>query len=625
MNEDVFRTGVPTGSLVYIESETGEASGYEFEIWFPYTVDLVRMVKRGSFVAVKNFDSRQGSQRYSLLEILEALPTHYALGASRGQLEKTYPGHLVEAARSARNDWEQEEPTESTTKIRCEGEQTGLALHFEGSDAPTIARDNSLPMWGEEARLLSNKEVEKVVNKGLLGSEISTLSPGSLKLDQSIPFHLEVSSLLKTHFGLFGFTGGGKSNALSTISSEILTSGTDATVVFFDLMGEYISLLADLVCQYPQALIVVLDTDSVPGGDETLNYLRTGSGLDRAVESITNTLLLPRDLEGRRGDFKPLIEEMLEKQKIRVLEERSVTGGSLLEEFEEVKSTSSAGRSLVKQHLEEILPDDLDSEVSEDSLDQIDSDLSRVLEHEEVPTDPTSWGGTSDLSGGPPTFEGVETRELSVTEVTDLREFQTTIGRIGGEEANLGRHAISWDKLLEHLDEGGPSLLVVTSDRADQLKEDASRLMSAKYSGRRSIGLKEPQISFLFDEADQFIPNQASDDATRRVKGVVENIARRGRKFGLGIGIATQRATYLDTNIMAQPHTYMISKLPRKEDRERVGDAFGLSRTTLDRTLDFGVGEWLTVSFEATGMVGTPIPVKLKNANERVEDFLDSR
>ena len=54
-------------------------------------------------------------------------------------------------------------------------------------------------------------------------------------------------------------------------------------------------------------------------------------------------------------------------------------------------------------------------------------------------------------------------------------------------------------------------------------------------------------------------------------------IARRGRKFGLSIRIATQRITYLNTNIMAQPHTYFVSKLPRREDRERVAEAFGLN------------------------------------------------
>ncbi|MGF1496771.1 MAG: hypothetical protein ACFB8W_08095 [Elainellaceae cyanobacterium] len=44
-------------------------------------------------------------------------------------------------------------------------------------------------------------------------------------------------------------------------------------------------------------------------------------------------------------------------------------------------------------------------------------------------------------------------------------------------------------------------------------------------------------------------------------------LARRGRKFGLGIGISTQRIANLDVNTLAQSHTYFVSKLPRQYAR----------------------------------------------------------
>ena len=103
---------------------------------------------------------------------------------------------------------------------------------------------------------------------------------------------------------------------------------------------------------------------------------------------------------------------------------------------------------------------------------------------------------------------------------------------------------------------------------------------------------------------------------------VATQIARRGRKFGVGLAIATQRITYLDTSILGQPHTYFVSKLPRKSDREKVGQAFGLSDETMIQTLRFSKGQWLLVSYDATGVEGFPVPVQLPDANVRIREFV---
>ena len=99
---------------------------------------------------------------------------------------------------------------------------------------------------------------------------------------------------------------------------------------------------------------------------------------------------------------------------------------------------------------------------------------------------------------------------------------------------------------------------------------------------------------------------------------------RRGRKFGIGLGIATQRIRYLDTTIMSQPHTYFISKLPRVTDRAAVAEAFGLDDEMLNQTLKFMKGQWLLVSHGATGLEAVPLPIKVDDANKRIACFLDS-
>lgn len=98
--------------------------------------------------------------------------------------------------------------------------------------------------------------------------------------------------------------------------------------------------------------------------------------------------------------------------------------------------------------------------------------------------------------------------------------------------------------------------------------------------------------------------------------------ARRGRKFGLGIGIATQPFAHLDVNTLAQPHTYFVSKLPRQYDRQTIADAFGISEDMFRQTFRFKRGDWLLASYDAAGLETVPIPIHAENAEDRVLEFL---
>jgi DNA helicase HerA-like ATPase len=174
---------------------------------------------------------------------------------------------------------------------------------------------------------------------------------------------------------------------------------------------------------------------------------------------------------------------------------------------------------------------------------------------------------------------------------------------------------------------GSPVLVIIQSNRNDQLRTTAATVIESVYNNRRRFGRIAPPILFAFDEADEFIPQSSvgsgpSYDASR---DAITTLARRGRKFGLGMGIATQRVTYLDTSILAQPHTYFVSKLPRRTDRERMAEAFGLLEDMMRKTLKFTKGQWLLVSFDATGLVNVPLPVHLRNANDRVLEHFRRR
>lgn len=169
-----------------------------------------------------------------------------------------------------------------------------------------------------------------------------------------------------------------------------------------------------------------------------------------------------------------------------------------------------------------------------------------------------------------------------------------------------------------------PSLTVVIGENEAIIADFVRQLIETNFENRRTKSILYPTISYIFDEADVFVSGQSQQENQGNLVGPATTLARRGRKFGLGIGIATQRVRFLNTSIMAQPHTYFISKLPRKSDREVVAEAFAISNETLEQTFGFTVGQWLITSHDATGLKGVPFPVQLPNANDRVRNWLKS-
>lgn len=184
---------------------------------------------------------------------------------------------------------------------------------------------------------------------------------------------------------------------------------------------------------------------------------------------------------------------------------------------------------------------------------------------------------------------------------------------------------VTLNEIVEDLnDKSHASLWVVQAHNPPELRAFSKRLGEEIYERRRLGGTIDPLVSFIFDEADEFVRRDASGSYAESAD-IAQTLARRGRKFGLGLGLATQRIRYLDTNIMAQPHTYFISKLPRFSDRQAVAEAFGVSEELLNQTFKFKKGQWLLISHDATGLEAVPVPIRTPDANVRLSDWLHAQ
>jgi hypothetical protein len=218
---------------------------FRYVVWFDYTRRAINEIQEGTLLAVPNFASDGTTRRYSVLEVATILPTHYALqGGTSG-----YPGFVVEAARSAAEDWEAQDAasTEDTTKIRVVAIPTNLEIVEPLSGEPRIAPESNIAMVGSKVQILDSTYSNLVANNGIDRDNEQNLTViGTMARDDDVKILLRIEELYRTHFAIFGFTGVGKSNLLSTIVAKVFTNTTSPVkLVFFDLMSEYTALLVD--------------------------------------------------------------------------------------------------------------------------------------------------------------------------------------------------------------------------------------------------------------------------------------------------------------------------------------------------------------------------------------------
>lgn len=590
-----------TGILMKIEEDP--ITRYRYEVWFDYTRQAINILAEGSMVAIANFAGNDTEIHYSILEVTGVLPIHYALGNDTSG----YPGFVVEAARNAGQDWLTQDAvsTEDTTKIRCVAIPTNLEIVetplIRHKKEPLIQEEGNLPMVGHSVHLLNTTMTERVANLALDLEHDNVIQIGALVRDSNVRTYLRVEDLIKVHFGVFGFTGAGKSNLLSTLIRKLLNeSGEPVKIVIFDLMGEYTALLLDVLVELESARIINLGVQTVP--ESVLQYLadrRNSSLLERAAQDFLRSTVFPKTLKRQQNELLPAFRELFTRRKVWMWQPRRKTIGEFIESIQSdvLKGNMGNASTDVIKFVRNLARDYMQADFSNQVLDEIKKKIEELGNVVKLPA----------------------TASNNLINLENQLEIETAKG-----QENIPSSAIvTIPQIVEKFNDAkGHSLLIIQAHNPDELREFASALGNRAYESRRRTGQITPLASFIFDEADEFMPGQPSSDSQKMSKAVAMTLARRGRKFGLGIGIATQRLAHLDVNTLAQPHTYFVSKLPRHYDRDIIANAFGISEDMFRQTFRFKKGDWLLASYDAAGLEAIPIPIHLENAEDRILKFV---
>lgn len=146
-----------------------------------------------------------------------------------------------------------------------------------------------------------------------------------------------------------------------------------------------------------------------------------------------------------------------------------------------------------------------------------------------------------------------------------------------------------------------------------QLLKDRKDSSSARHSkSKKQVQYRfERPIFVIIEEAHVFIPKEHDTSA----KYWAAKIAREGRKFGLGLGIVSQRPRSVDLNVLSQMGSFAIMKIIQEDDQRQIASATeSTSRELINQLTSLNVGDAILVG----QWVNLPSLVHIEEVKEKI-------
>jgi DNA helicase HerA-like ATPase len=580
---------------------TGTSARYQCRVKVEYQRDLMGLLEEGILVAVRNFkQAEHDSERYTLMEVSRVWPEHFGL---RGLSDHGYYPMQFEIIEQSEDDWQSDDKT--TMMIQIDAIPINYDLILDRKCEFKFVKGFSYPVVGSPCLVLNGQMINRMYNQKIAEElkvdtsktvEDARADPrlGLIKMFEAsktaIPIYVDFEKLVRYHFGVFAFTGGGKSNLMSNVLRRLLLHTDNPKIVIFDISCEYVFLLLDMLADPNVAAKVILE-----------------HRID-SVEQFFNSVVKPREYEVDERT-KAGLQRIMDQGKLAYYtkpRQQIPTYSQFIEELSDQRRGSMEKphymNAIDKIHdaiLEYVEDHGLseNQEVSEDFVKYIDQIAMGTMEEFKV----------HDKSG----LYAWATTRSSILE---------RIMKSHGKEMEETR-GLTVEKIRELLEDKKTRIVCISVSDPYAIKDLAINLTHDLLVRRKRRFQVKPYILIVFDEAQEFIPS-GSAGIEAKCSAHVETLLRQGRKFGLGVCIATQRIAYLNTNALQQLHTYFVGTLPRPYDRQLVSETFMIDKGILEKTLEFAPGEWLLSSYIATGMENVPIFIKADNAENEIEKYL---
>jgi len=577
---------------------TGFSAKYECRVKAQYQKDLMGLMEEGMLLAVRNFKSkRHGGKRFTLLEISRIGPEHFGL---RGLSDQNYYPYQFEIIEQSVADWDTDD--KATMMIQLNAIPLNYDLIVEGTSQQYV-KGFTYPVVGERVFILNKATIHRMYNLKLLeelrlsgqDEKIVTSSDarndpriGTIKMFQEesgpVPIYVSFERLVQYHFGVFSFTGGGKSNLLANILRRIIYHTKNTKVVIFDISMEYPFLLQDLLLDEKIKSKIITE---VPVSDSV---------------QFRKIIVTPRGFE--KLDPTPNLAKIMAQGKLGYYEQAGTATLTYEDVLEEVRSLKkSEGEKAVNMDAIREIERSIFDWIKEKKLERSNAISTEFLDYLQA----TAMSAIE-------RFKVWKNGSLASWASTRV-ELKRSLNR---KAESSDENSYTTERLMDLLN-GDVRVLCISIAEPNVIKNLAIALTSDVLRQRKREFQVQPQILFVFDEAQEFIP------AYEKARGVdftctqrIETVLRQGRKYGLGGCVATQRIAYLNTNALQQLHTYFVGPLPRPYDRTLVSSTFTIDQGILEKTLEFAPGQWLLSSYIATGIENVPIFITADNSDNEL-------
>lgn len=167
---------------------------------------------------------------------------------------------------------------------------------------------------------------------------------------------------------------------------------------------------------------------------------------------------------------------------------------------------------------------------------------------------------------------------------------------IGGEHSDVPLEASSGKAVADFITESSfPSILSLRHLSGKEQRRVVSDFCEQLY-GRRGESKYRTPLHVVIDEADEYAPQRLYADA-QRCFGAVDKLVRRGRAFGLGVTLITQRPQAINKDVLSQVAGLVMHRVVSPQDRKALEawierhDAEGVANEVLSTLHKLDVGE----------------------------------
>jgi DNA helicase HerA-like ATPase len=366
------------------------------------------------------------------------------------------------------------------------------------------------PSIGDNAMLLGERELRLVYG----GADADHAHIGDLQQNSSIGVHIDIDSLVSRHFAVLGATGVGKSSGVAIILQKILDTRPNLRIFLVDPHNEYGRCFGD------KAQVLTPRNLRLPfwlfNFEETIDAFFGGRpGVEEEIEILSDVIPLAKAayLQYRGGPA----ERTLAKKK-------------------DPRSTGFTADTPVPYRIEDLI------NLLDERMGKLDARTQRVTIHR------------------------------LITRIQTFRNHPRYAFMFEG--ANIGGDIMA--EILSHLfrlpPEGKPmTIMQLAGFPAEVVDSVVSVLCRMAFDfGLWSDGVAP--LLFVCEEAHRYAPadKKIGFGPTRRA---LSRVAKEGRKYGVFLGLITQRPAEIDPTIISQCSTLFCMRLSNDHDQALIRSA----------------------------------------------------